>query len=98
MNADVTLLADLQDCLRQGDDHPVSRLFRDYSRRLLALARNRLDARTRRKIDPEDVVQTVFRTVVRRYDAGELDLSDADSTWSLLALITVCKCANQDRH
>src|SRR5690242_9456367 len=54
--------ADLMARLRAGDDAAAAALFQRFATRLIALARGRLDGLVRRKVDPEDVVQSVFRS------------------------------------
>lgn len=84
--------------LRDGDQGAASEVFRRLTGRLIALARAELDARLRRKVDPEDVVQSVYRTFFIRYRAGQFDLATWDSLWGLLALITVRKCLSQAEY
>jgi RNA polymerase sigma factor (sigma-70 family) len=74
------------------------RAYEAYVDRLIALARHRLSKKYQSKIDPKDVVQSVFRTYVRRAADGSLASNDWDSLWSLLARITVRKCLKQVRY
>jgi RNA polymerase sigma-70 factor (ECF subfamily) len=90
--------ADLIDRLRQNDPDAAARLWRQYVRRLVGLARRRLDARLRPKVDPEEVVQSVFRTLFRRLADGEFDLADRHGLWALLVRITLRKCGQQLEH
>jgi RNA polymerase sigma-70 factor (ECF subfamily) len=46
-------------------------------------------------VDPEDVVQSVYKSFFVRYGAGNLDLVNWNSLWGLLTLITVRKCAER---
>jgi RNA polymerase sigma-70 factor (ECF subfamily) len=84
--------ADLMDRLRRRDDDAASEVFHRYAHRLIALARLRLDARLRQKVDPEDVLQSVFKSFFLRHAAGRFDLDGWDGLWALLAVITVRKC------
>jgi RNA polymerase sigma-70 factor, ECF subfamily len=84
--------------LRAGDQSAASAVFRRFADRLIALARSKLDARIRRKEDPEDVIQSVYGSFFRRYQAGTLDISTWDSLWSLLTVITVRKCLNRREY
>lgn len=69
-----------------------------YSDRLAALVRSRLGWRLRRKLDPEDVVQSVFRSFVRLQQRRPLDFENWDAIWALLALMTVRKCGHTIEH
>jgi RNA polymerase sigma-70 factor (ECF subfamily) len=90
--------AALLDRLRQGDSEAALELFQRYARRLIALARSRLDARVRQKVDPEDVLQSVLKSFIVRHRGGEFDLANWDSLWALLAVLTLRKCGYQTRH
>jgi RNA polymerase sigma-70 factor (ECF subfamily) len=84
--------------LRLRDEAAATEVFGRFRHRLIGLARQHLDSRLRRKLDPEDVVLSVFRTVFHRLAEGEFDLGDWDSLWSLLTCITVRKCGRWRQH
>ena len=86
-------LPDLIAALRNRSDTAATRVVNEYAQRLIGLARTRLSTRLQQKTDPEDVVQSVFRTFFRRQADGHFSLEDSDDLWNLLARITVCKCA-----
>jgi RNA polymerase sigma-70 factor (ECF subfamily) len=90
--------AELAARLRAGDQGAASEVFRRFAGRLIGLARSELEAQLRRKVDPEDVVQSVYRSFFTRYSAGQFDLSTWDSLWSLLAVITVRKCLGRAQY
>lgn len=77
------------------DDAAAREVFRRYAARLIQLARVRLDRRTRQKVDPEDVIQSVFRSFFTRQAQGRFDLTSWDDLWSLLVVITIRKCRRQ---
>lgn len=84
--------------LRDGDPEASRKVFDRYVHRLVAMARRRLDPRIQQKEDPEDVVQSVFRSFFERYGAGTLTVQDWESLWAMLALLTVRKCGLRARH
>lgn len=87
------------DCLSGlTGDRAAREIFRSFAVRLVGLARLRLDARLRGKEDPEDVVQSVFRTFFRRHSEGQFRFDDWDDLWTVLALITSRKCINRVAH
>jgi RNA polymerase sigma-70 factor, ECF subfamily len=90
--------SDLVTRLRDGDDRAAQQVFDRFVSRLIALAKSQIDAGLRQKVDPEDVVQSAFRSFFRRQEASEFELKDWDSLWGLLSLITVRKCAKKAEH
>jgi RNA polymerase sigma-70 factor (ECF subfamily) len=81
--------------LRSRDDSAAAAVFHRFAHRLIALARKRLDETARRKEDPEDVVQSVFRSFFARFDDNQFEFASWDSLWTVLTLMTVRKCANR---
>jgi RNA polymerase sigma-70 factor (ECF subfamily) len=84
--------------LRSGDGEAARQLVRQFTHSLIALARRRLPGRLQRKVDAEDVVQSVYRSFFRRLDRGRIELRDWSSLRHLLATMTKCKCINQVNH
>ena len=82
--------------LRGGDDAAAREMFGRFAHQLIALALRHIDAGLRHKVDPEDVVQSVYKSFFVRYgDANNLDIVNWNSLWGLLTLITVRKCAER---
>jgi RNA polymerase sigma-70 factor (ECF subfamily) len=87
--------ADLMVRLRAGDPDAAAQVFHRFQTRLIALAQRRLGAALRQKEDPEDVVQSVFKSFFRRQAAGQFDLASGDKLWNLLTRITLRKCGHR---
>ena len=66
-------------------------------RRLVGLARGQL-APLRNKVDPEDVVQSAYKSFFLRYGEGALAAEGWDGLWGLLTAITLRKCADRVRY
>jgi RNA polymerase sigma-70 factor (ECF subfamily) len=81
--------------LRAGDKEAAAEVFRRFVTRLIALASHQFEARLRGKADPEDVVQSVYKSFFRRDDRLPYKLSDWEALWALLAAITVRKCRDR---
>jgi RNA polymerase sigma-70 factor (ECF subfamily) len=79
--------------LKQGDSAAAEACFERYARRLIGLARVRLEGRLRAKVDPEDVLQSVFKSFFTR--RADWELGGWDNLWSLLVVLTVRKCNDQ---
>ena len=84
--------------LRAGDNAAATEVFNRFARRIVGLARQQLHAALRSKVDPEDVLQSVFRSFFNRQREGRFAIENWDSLWGLLALITVRKCCTVATH
>lgn len=80
---------------RAGDEDAARALFDAYVERLVALARRRLTQRLAGRVDPEDIVQSVFRTFFGRVKAGQFRIEQQDDLCKLLMRITVHKTLRQ---
>ncbi|HEY3394223.1 MAG TPA: sigma-70 family RNA polymerase sigma factor [Lacipirellulaceae bacterium] len=90
-NSFVEFLARLQ----SNDDAAAGELFGRFTHQLIALALRHVNAGLRHKVDPEDVVQSAYKSFFIRYGDGKLDAVNWNSLWGLLTLITVRKCAER---
>src|SRR5262245_61942026 len=84
--------------LRSGEDAAAREVFERFAGRLVALARGRFNRLLARKVDPEDVVQSAFKSFFVRHRAGKLDVGDPGGLWNLLTLITLRKCADRAEY
>ncbi len=80
---------------RAGNEEAARQLFDKYMERLVALARRRISQRLASRVDPEDIVQSVFRTFFGRLRAGQFEIEDQDDLCKLLMRITVHKTLRQ---
>jgi RNA polymerase sigma factor (sigma-70 family) len=72
--------------------------FEHFSRRLIGLARAHLHGRLKHKVDPEDVVQSAYKSLLAQYGDESLAAEGWEGLWGLLTLITVRKCADRARY
>jgi len=84
--------------LRQGDQAAAARIFEVYTGRLIRQAQAWMSGRLQAKGDPEDIVQSVYRSFFRRQRAGQFRFDHAGGLWSLLALMTARKCKRWNEH
>jgi len=81
--------------LRAHDSAADRMIFERFAGQLVALARRRTDEALRHKVDPEDVVQSTYKSFFHRYGDGELAVVNWNSLWGLLTRITLRKCAER---
>jgi RNA polymerase sigma-70 factor (ECF subfamily) len=85
--------------LRAGDETAARQVFQRFVDRLVGLARVRLGRDLRRRVDPEEVVQSAYKSFFLRYEEGKVEVRDWGSLWSLLTVITLRKCIDRvDYH
>ena len=87
------------DPLRAGDPAAVQQLWERYFRRLVGLARLKLQGAPRRSGDEEDVALSAFDSFCRHAGSGRFpQLLDRDGLWHLLVVITARKATRLVRH
>jgi eukaryotic-like serine/threonine-protein kinase len=81
------------------DEAAAEELFRRYAGRLTALARSRLSRSLAARVDPEDVVQSAYRSFFLLAADQEVLLRESGDLWRLLVRITLRKVyRNARRH
>lgn len=83
--------------LANQESHATERLWEHFSERMHRLAHKELDSRTRRSYDEHDAANSAFHSLCRGISDGRFEVSDRDSLWALLAVITSRKVAVQRR-
>ena len=83
---------------RAGDHLAAEEIFARYFDRLKALARTHLADRLARRIDPEDVVLSAYRSFFIAAGDGRYTLGRGGDLWRLLAGITKHKLLHRVRH
>jgi RNA polymerase sigma factor (sigma-70 family) len=90
--------AGLMNRLQAGDQDAAAEIFHRFANRLIQLARSRLNAQIRQKVDPEDVMQSVLKSFFHRQTEEAFVLGDWNNLWSLLVKITLRKCGGRVRY
>lgn len=81
-----------------GDRPPdVDQQLARFSHKLVELAQRQLDRRLAPRLDGEDVVQSAFRTFLRRNARGEFQIDGAAQLWKLLVHLTLTKARSKGR-
>jgi len=84
--------------VRDGDEDAANLLYQRYARRVLGLVEAKLGARLRTTTEPEDVVQSVFKSMFRGVQSGNYDAPPGATMWNLLAVIAVNKLHRRGSH
>ncbi|MCY2962472.1 MAG: sigma-70 family RNA polymerase sigma factor [Planctomycetota bacterium] len=86
-SSDVTLLRRLRD----GEGDAATELYLRYARRLHGLARRQTSSELARRVEPDEIVQSVFRTFFRRVHTGDYTVPAGQELWGLLLVIALNK-------
>ena len=82
---------DLLHRYREGQEDAATALYKRYAMRLKRLAEKKTDVKMASRIDPEGIVQSVFRTFFRRVSKGHYEVAEGDDLWNLLLVISLNK-------
>jgi RNA polymerase sigma-70 factor (ECF subfamily) len=81
----------LMERLHGGDHAAATAIYVRYADKLLGVARRNTPADLRTRFDPEDIVQSVFRTFFRRAAKGAYAVPAGDDLWKLFLVISLNK-------
>ncbi len=85
--------------LKAGNPAAAQKLWEGYFRRMVGLARKKLQGLPRRVADEEDVALSAFDSFCRGAEHGRFpQLTDRDDLWQLLFLITARKAYDLAQH
>lgn len=76
---------------QQGQSDASTELYLRYAERLRALAAAQTSPALAHRVEPEEIVQSVFRTFFRRASRGEYSVPDGEEIWKLLLVIALNK-------
>jgi RNA polymerase sigma-70 factor (ECF subfamily) len=77
--------------LRLGNEDAATQLYLRYAQRLHALARAQSSPELARRIDAEEIVQSVFGSFFRVAGSGHYDVPDGEELWKLFLVIALNK-------
>ncbi len=95
-NGDPSAMTDHSLLLRvkAGYDDAATALYTRYAMHLRGLAARQTSANLASRVDPDDIVQSVFRTFFRRVGNGQYDVPKGDDLWKLFLVIALHKIRN----
>lgn len=81
--------------VRCGDEQAAAAIYERYAERLHALARARCSSSLARRVDAEDIVQSVFSSFFRGLNQGHYQVAPGADLWRLLLVIALNKIRAQ---
>ena len=85
------LMADL----RSGGETAAEEIVSEYTAALVAVARRQIGPQLAQRLDPEDIVQSTYRSLFVRMRQGEYELGSGRDLWKLLVTMTLNKVRRQ---
>ncbi len=76
---------------QSGQEDAATALYQRYAHRLLRLAGKRSSDGLSKRVDADDIVQSVFRTFFRRAATGHYQLPEGEELWKLFLVISLNK-------
>src|SRR4051812_50153349 len=90
---------DLLDRFQRGDREAAAQLYERYAERLRALTRRKSSTALACRLDPDDIVQSVFRNFFQAARTGGDDIPPRAGLWELLFVVAPNKnCARGPLH
>jgi RNA polymerase sigma-70 factor (ECF subfamily) len=83
---------------RHGDQEAATRLYERYAHRLRALAKLKKSPDLDRRVDADDIVQSVFGSFFRKAKTGVYDVPQGKELWRLFVVITLNKVRAKGVH
>ena len=77
--------------LKSGEEDAATALYLRYAHRIHKLAEAQLGSELGRRVDADDVVQSVFRTFFRRSRKGGYEVPEGEELWKLFLVISLNK-------
>lgn len=84
--------------VRSGDEEAAGALYERYARRVLGLVRSKFGAKLASTTEPEDIVQSVFKSMFRGIGSGNYHAPPGATLWNLIAVIAVNKLKSKAIH
>ena len=81
--------------IKHADQSAAQQVFDRYTHRLVGLAYKNLSQRMQRRVDAEDIVQSVYRSFFQKAQEGRFTVERTGDLWKLLAAITIAKVKGQ---
>lgn len=77
--------------VRSGDEDAAKTLYERYARRIHGLISGRMSQTLKSQTQPEDIVQSVFKSIFRGVTQGGYDAPEGGTLWRLIAVVAIHK-------
>lgn len=76
---------------RNGDESAAERIVNEFTGPLVAMARRQIGERLAARVEAEDIVQSMYRSLFVRMRDGEYELGSGSDLWKLVVTMTLNK-------
>ena len=84
--------------VREGDEAAATELYERYAARVFGLVQKQMADHLKAQVEPEDIVQSVFRSVFRGVSSAAYDAPLGGTLWRLIAVVAVNKVRRNARR
>ncbi|MEM9368409.1 MAG: sigma-70 family RNA polymerase sigma factor [Planctomycetota bacterium] len=88
----------LIELLRDGDDDAAAVIYDRYAPKLNDFVAAKLDSRLKSSTDPEDLVQSILWSLVRRVRMGQYEAPEGKTLWSLITVMALHRVQRRREH
>jgi RNA polymerase sigma-70 factor (ECF subfamily) len=81
---------------RRGSQDAATQLYLRYAQRLRALVQARCSPQLARLVEPDDIVQSIFRRFFHRVSRGDYDVPPGEELWGLFLVIALNKIRSEE--
>src|SRR5687768_13844274 len=82
--------------LRGGCQDAATALYIRYAHRLRALVKAQCSTALSRRVEPDDIVQSVFHRFFKRVCLGHYDVPDGEELWGLFLVMALNKVRSEE--
>jgi RNA polymerase sigma-70 factor, ECF subfamily len=84
--------------LRGGCQDAATALYIRYAHRLRALVKAQCSTALARRVEPDDIVQSVFHRFFKRVCQGHYDVPDSEELWGLFLVMALNKIRSEETY
>ena len=77
--------------VKTGDEEAATAIYERYAKRIHGLVSSQMSERLSAQVQPEDIVQSVFKSIFRGVSSGGYDAPKGGELWQLIAVVAIHK-------
>jgi RNA polymerase sigma-70 factor (ECF subfamily) len=77
--------------IREGDDDAATLFYERYAGRVMGFVQTQASGRLKQQVEPEDLVQSIFKSVFRGMESRGYDAPQGGTLWQLIAVVAIHK-------